>query len=152
MRKWLWRRTREKQWATLHHPKFQENKCDWNACFHLKMLLAIQSSALGCGDSDKWKVVGPPFILFLKCLPILEQPRLCQTPHRQQHWDSLHCAKRPIWSQGWLFPTFSSKDPISRLSTSEQARIQVGEDAGIQWIHLESMAWEFWVSSLMGTQ
>ena len=156
MRKWLCRCTERRteprasdlqlSCGTLYQVNCQENECDWNTGFHLKMWLTKQSSALGCWDSDKWNVHWSPIYFIFKMVANMNSPCCVGLTRCQQCWDSLHCAESPIRSQLHCFPPFPVMTQLGECLKVSGQGFRLAKRQVLQWIHLENMAQELLMS------
>lgn len=141
--KWLWRCTREKQLSsgTLHHLTVRKTN-----------VIEIHASILKHGWRNRalpWAaervtnemLIDLPFILFLKCLPILEHSSCVGLPHCQQHWDSLHWAKSPIRSQLQYFLPCPIMTLLRDCLKVSRQGLTLAKFQALKWINLENLAW-----------
>lgn len=156
MKKWLWRRTREKRWASpgqkqaeagprnLTPPEVSGKQMWWKHMLLSENAAGNTALPWAVGIVTNEMLVDPPCISFLKCLPMLEQPWLCwgATPPAALRPPSLHSGS-PLISTT-LLSTFPSNGQIRRLQGSRLAKLQA-----FQWLHLESVAWEFFIHGHM---
>lgn len=69
--------------GNLLSPDCQENKCDGNTDF-LERVVTKQHCGWAVERVTNEMLLDPPFILFLKHLPILEQPQSAEAPFTMQ--------------------------------------------------------------------
>lgn len=94
-------------------------------------------------------LVDPPFISFLKRLPILEQPWLCwsATPPAALRFPSLYSGS--LWSPLHCFLPFPVMAKLGDCLKVIRQGFRLAKLQALQWIHLENVAWEFFIHGHM---